>query len=90
MSHVGELIPGLLRYNIGMDRTRGESLNIPVDRSAFSASALTDPDDSLLYWLSRPHQERLLAVERLRRIIYGHRATEGLQRILEVAQLSRS
>jgi len=78
----------VIRYNKHMDRVRNEGLDIPVDRSSFSISTLTSADNSLLYWLSRPTEERLLAVERLRRIIYGHRATEGLQRVLEVAQLT--
>jgi len=49
---------------------------------------LTDPDDALGYWLSRPVEERLRALEFLRRTFYGYTsAREGLQRVLEVAQL---
>jgi hypothetical protein len=59
-----------------------------LDRAQFSVARLNDPDDSLHYWLSRPVEERLRALERLRRISYGHTvSSERLQRILEVARL---
>jgi hypothetical protein len=61
-----------------------------LDRAQFSVVRLTDPDDSLEYWLSRPVEERLRALEPLRRISYGDTiASAGLQRVLEVAQLER-
>jgi hypothetical protein len=61
-----------------------------LDRTKFSVARLNDPDDSLQYWLSRPIVERLQALERLRRISYGHTVATGrLQRILEVARLER-
>jgi hypothetical protein len=60
-----------------------------LDRTQFSVVRLTDPDDSIEYWLSRPVAERLQALEFLRRTFYGDRASEGLQRIIEVAQLER-
>ena len=59
-----------------------------LDRSHFSVTRLTDPDDAVAYWLTRPVVERLQALELLRRTFYGYTsATEGLQRVLEVAQL---
>jgi hypothetical protein len=59
-----------------------------LDRTHFSVVRLTDPDDALEYWLSRPVEERLRALELLRRTFYGYTsASEGLQRVLEVAQL---
>jgi hypothetical protein len=59
-----------------------------LDRTQFSVGRLTDPDDGVKYWLSRPVEERLRALELLRRTFYGYTdATEGLQRVLEVAQL---
>jgi hypothetical protein len=59
-----------------------------LDRTQFSVGRLTDPDDAVKYWLSRPVEERLRALELLRRTFYGYTdATEGLQRVLEVAQL---
>jgi len=39
---------------------------LQVDRSSFSVARLTDPDDSPGYWLSRPVDERLRALEFLR------------------------
>lgn len=59
-----------------------------VDRSQFSVAKMSDPDDSLSYWLSRPVSERLEALELARRICYGEAAcTARLQRVFEVAQL---
>jgi hypothetical protein len=61
-----------------------------LDRAHFSVARLTDPDDAPRYWLSRPVEERLQALELLRRTFYGYTgAGEGLQRVLEVAQLER-
>ena len=61
-----------------------------LDRTHFSVVRLTDPDDATEYWLSRPVEERLRALELLRRTFYGYTsAGEGLQRVLEVAQLER-
>ena len=59
-----------------------------MDRTQVSLVHLTDPDDSVEYWLSRPVEERLRALELLRRTFYGYTsASEGLQRVIEVAQL---
>jgi hypothetical protein len=61
-----------------------------LDRTHFSVARLTDPDDAAQYWLSRPVEERLRALEFLRRSFYGYTgAGEGLQRVLEVAQLEQ-
>ena len=59
-----------------------------LDRTQISVAHLTDPDDAVQYWLSRPVEERLQALELLRRTFYGYTsADEGLQRVLEIAQL---
>jgi hypothetical protein len=61
-----------------------------LDRTYVSVARLTDPDDAVGYWLSRPVEERLRALELLRRTFYGYTdASEGLQRVLEVVQLER-
>ena len=61
-----------------------------LDRTQFSVAGLTDRDDAVGYWLSRPVEERLRALELLRRAFYGYTdASEGLQRVLEVVQLER-
>lgn len=59
---------------------------LQVDRSAFVVSALEDESDERAFWLSRTPQERLRHVELLRRINYGHLATERLQRVFEVVE----
>jgi hypothetical protein len=61
-----------------------------VDRSKFSVALLGDPDDSVAYWFTRPVEERLQAIELLRRTFYGYtKADERLQRVLEVVKLER-
>ena len=61
-----------------------------LDPTQFSVGRLADPDDAVEYWLSRPVEERMRALELLRRTFYGYTsASEGLQRILEVAQLEQ-
>ena len=65
-------------------------LNIPIDRTKISVFSSFDEADAndLEYWLSRTPQERLLQVERLRRIAYGYdENSPGLQRVLEIAKL---
>ncbi len=65
-----------------------ESEEFRIDRSHFSVARLTNPDDAVAYWLTRPPVERLQALELLRRSFYGYTsATKGLQRVLEIAQL---
>jgi hypothetical protein len=63
--------------------------DLRLDRSHFSVVRLTDPDDSLEYWLSRPVEERLQALERLRRTFWGPLATARIQKVLEVVELKR-
>ena len=61
-----------------------------LDRTQLSVVRLTDRDDAVEYWLSRPVEERLRALELLRRTFYGYTgASEGLQRVFEVAQLDQ-
>lgn len=56
-----------------------------LDKTALSIKPLFDDSEEKEYWLSRTPQERSEHVETLRRINYGHRATERLQRVLELA-----
>jgi hypothetical protein len=64
------------------------SEDFQLDRTEFSVGHVTDPDDAVAYWLSRPPEERFRALELLRRTFYGYTdASEGLQRVLEVVQL---
>jgi hypothetical protein len=59
---------------------------LKLDRSAFSVVSLNDETDEKAYWLSRTPYERLRQVEILRRITYGHRATQRLQRVFEITE----
>jgi hypothetical protein len=58
-----------------------------LDRTQFSVVRLTDPDDALEYWLTRPVEERRRALEHRRRTFYGASATAPMQRVLEVVRL---
>jgi hypothetical protein len=63
-----------------------------VDRtkiSVFSSFEEAEKADSE-YWLSRTPEERLRYMEQLRRLNYGSRATERLQRVLRVTECKRS
>ena len=65
-----------------------DQLSAPrLDRDAFSVVSLDEESDETEYWLTRTPQERLFHLERLRRMNYGHQATERLQRVLEVVEL---
>jgi hypothetical protein len=55
-----------------------------VDRTKISVSNSFDNTEEKEYWHSRTPQERLEHMERLRRINYGARAIEGLQRVIKV------
>jgi hypothetical protein len=73
-----------------MDATPDEQIEEPrLDRTQFSVVRVTDPDDAVEYWLSRPVEERLRALERLRRICYGPAATARIQRVLDVVKLEQ-
>ncbi|MGI9036169.1 MAG: hypothetical protein ACR2GD_09040 [Pyrinomonadaceae bacterium] len=63
-----------------------DDLEIRLDKTKISVSDSFDNSEAKKYWHSRTPQERLLHVERLRRINYGAGATERLQRILEVVK----
>lgn len=59
-----------------------------LDRRFFSVSDLHDESDETAYWQSRTPQERMSALEYLRRMAYGHdAATARLQRVLTVVEL---
>lgn len=67
-------------------------LEMKVDRtkiSVFSSFEESEKADRE-YWLSRTPEERLRHMELLRRLNYGPRATERLQRVLRVTKYERS
>ena len=57
---------------------------LKIDKTAFSVGSLEESDEKE-YWLRQTPEARLRQMEILRRINYGHRATERLQRVLELA-----
>ncbi|MCW5775259.1 MAG: hypothetical protein KIS87_02265 [Phycisphaeraceae bacterium] len=59
-----------------------------LDRSAFDTVSLRDQDDDGTYWRTRSPEERMKALEYLRRMAYGRAATERIRRVLSVARLS--
>ena len=63
-----------------------DTFEIRLDKTKISVSNSFDSTEEKEYWLSRTPQERLTHIERLRRINYGHRATERLQRVIEVVK----
>ena len=68
-----------------------EDFPYTIDKTAFSVASLTDPSDEKEFWLSKTPAERLQALEFLRQIVYGYDPSSArLQRVLEIADLSRS
>ncbi len=69
-----------------------ESINIyRIDKKSFSVLSLSDESDDKAYWLSKTPHERLMATELMRQINYGYDPTTArLQRVLEIAELTRS
>lgn len=57
-----------------------------MDKTTLSVASLDDASDEKAYWLSCTPHERLRQMETLRRINYGHRATDRLQRVLEIVE----
>ncbi len=65
-------------------RTRAEMLKI--DRSAVKITAIDETDEKE-FWLARPPEERLAALELLRQIAYGYEPNSiRLQRIFEITE----
>jgi hypothetical protein len=57
-----------------------------VRRDIFKVASLDERTDDKEFWLSKTPQERLEAVEIMRRIFYGDEAIKRLQRVLEITQ----
>ena len=58
-----------------------------VDRSAVVISSLDGEDDAKRFWWSKTPEERLQAVEFLRRLNLVRCLTARLQRVLEIIEL---
>lgn len=64
---------------------------LKIKRDAVSFSNLDDNKSDKSYWLSKSAEERLLAVELLRILMYGYDpTTERLQRVFETAEFKTS
>ena len=62
-----------------------------LDKTAFAIGHLRDPDDEKAFWLAKSPQERLAAIEIMRRIVYGYDpAITRLQRVLEITKRESS
>jgi hypothetical protein len=65
----------------------GASNEFRLNKAAFSVTSLNDQDDDGIYWRTKTPQERLAAIEYLRRVAYGSTASARLQRVLTIARL---
>jgi len=61
-----------------------------IDRTKIKVLSQPDDTDDIEYWRNTTVKERLQHAERLRRIAYGARATERLQRVLRVVRIEES
>ena len=59
-----------------------------LDRTAFAVVSLEDQDDEGECWSTKTPEERLRALEYVRRMAYGSAATERIQKVFEVVNLS--
>ena len=61
--------------------------SMKLNRKAISTGRLTDASDEKAYWLSKSPSERVMAIETMRRIIYGNNpSSKRFQRVLEITQ----
>ncbi len=61
-----------------------------LDKSMLVVTTLSDESEEREYWTQRSPEERWLAIEQMRQIIYGYDPlTTRLQRVLTVAELPR-
>ena len=64
---------------------------LQFDRNSFSVSSLQESNGETEYWLSKTPEERIIAVEFLRQLMYDYDpATERLQRVFETAEFKTS
>jgi hypothetical protein len=60
---------------------------LKLDKKSFSVVSLQESDNDIDYWLSRTPEERIIAVEFLRQLIFNYDpSTERLQRVFETAE----
>lgn len=62
-----------------------------LDKNSFSIISLMENENDVGYWLSKTPEERILAIEFLRQLIFGYdSSTERLQRVFETAEFKTS
>jgi hypothetical protein len=60
---------------------------LKLDKKSFSVVSLQESDNDIEYWRSRTPEERFIAVEFLRQLIFNYDpSTERLQRVFETAE----
>jgi len=58
-----------------------------LDKNIISIASLKDETDEKVYWFSKTPQERIAAMEVMRKIIYGYDpTTTRLQRVFEITE----
>jgi hypothetical protein len=72
-----------------LDRLKGARVDrllesYRLDKTVVKPFTLNDEGDDRAYWQSQSPQARLRALEFMRRVMYGDRATARLQRVLKV------
>jgi hypothetical protein len=69
-----------------MNSERKDIPELKLDRSVLRVTNVGDDSDEIAYWNNTTVKERLQHMERLRRMNYGVRATERLQRVIRVVK----
>ena len=63
-------------------------IEFKMDKTVLKVVSRDEADnEDVAYWRSRPPVERLAAIQYLREVMWGDRARQELQRVLEIAQL---
>lgn len=58
-----------------------------LNKNIISIATLQDETDEKVYWFSKTPQERIAAMEVMRKILYGYDpTTTRLQRVLEITE----
>ena len=68
---------------------QSQLITMQMDKTKLLITALDDEADERAYWLNQSPQQRLLALEQMRQIIYGYDpSTTRLQRVLTITERS--
>jgi len=71
---------------MGPDETQKDIPELRLDKTKISVVDVSDDSDEIEYWRNSSIEERLQHVERLRRLNYGVRFTDRLQRVIRVVK----